>query len=43
VGGIPTTRELAIQILRSEQFASGHYSTSFLEESGQWLVAVAAE
>ena len=36
VGGIPTTRELAIQILRSEQFASGHYSTSFLEESGQW-------
>jgi acetyl-CoA carboxylase biotin carboxylase subunit len=43
VGGIPTTRELAIQILRSEQFTSGRYSTSFLEESGQRLVAVAAE
>ena len=43
VTGIPTTRELGIQILRSEQFASGRYSTSFLEESGQRLVAVAAE
>jgi acetyl-CoA carboxylase, biotin carboxylase subunit len=43
VGGIPTTRELAIQILRTEQFTSGRYSTSFLEESGQRLVAVAAE
>jgi acetyl-CoA carboxylase biotin carboxylase subunit len=42
VTGIPTTRELAIQILRSEQFASGRYSTSFLEESGARL-AVAAE
>jgi acetyl-CoA carboxylase biotin carboxylase subunit len=41
VTGIPTTRELAIQILRSEQFASGRYSTSFLEESGERLVAVA--
>jgi acetyl-CoA carboxylase biotin carboxylase subunit len=40
VGGIPTTRELAIQILRSEEFTSGHYSTSFLEESGRRLVAV---
>jgi acetyl-CoA carboxylase, biotin carboxylase subunit len=43
VAGIPTTRELAIQILRSEQFASGRYSTSFLEESGERLVSVAAE
>jgi acetyl-CoA carboxylase biotin carboxylase subunit len=43
VVGIPTTRELAIQILRSEQFASGHYSTSFLEESGGRLASVAAE
>ena len=42
VTGIPTTRELAIQVLRSEQFASGRYSTSFLEESGPRL-AVAAE
>jgi acetyl-CoA carboxylase, biotin carboxylase subunit len=43
VTGIPTTRELAIQILRSEQFASGRYSTSFLEESGRRLMAVAPE
>jgi acetyl-CoA carboxylase biotin carboxylase subunit len=43
VVGIPTTRELGIQILRSEQFTSGRYSTSFLEESGGRLVAVAAE
>jgi acetyl-CoA carboxylase biotin carboxylase subunit len=43
VGGIPTTRELAIQILRSEEFSSGRYTTSFLEESGRRLVAVAAE
>src|SRR6266566_2744260 len=43
VTGIPTTRELGIQILRSEQFASGRYSTSFLEESGRRLVSVAAE
>jgi acetyl-CoA carboxylase, biotin carboxylase subunit len=42
VTGIPTTRELAIRILRSEQFASGRYSTSFLEEEpGRLLVAVA--
>ncbi len=43
VTGIPTTRELGIRILRSEQFASGRYSTSFLEESGRRLVSVAAE
>jgi acetyl-CoA carboxylase biotin carboxylase subunit len=43
VTGIPTTRELAIQILRSEQFSSGRYTTSFLEDSGERLVAVAAE
>jgi len=41
VAGIPTTRELAIRILRSEQFASGRYSTSFLEEEpGRHLVTV---
>jgi acetyl-CoA carboxylase biotin carboxylase subunit len=43
VTGIPTTRELAIKILRSEEFSSGRYSTLFLEESGKRLVAVAAE
>jgi acetyl-CoA carboxylase, biotin carboxylase subunit len=43
VSGIPTTRELAIHVLRSEQFASGRYSTSFLEESGRRLVSVTPE
>jgi acetyl-CoA carboxylase biotin carboxylase subunit len=43
VGGIPTTRELAIQVLRSEEFSSGRYTTSFLEESGRRLVGVAGE
>jgi acetyl-CoA carboxylase, biotin carboxylase subunit len=43
VAGIPTTREAAMAILRSEEFTSGRYSTSFLEESGRRLVEVAAE
>jgi len=43
VQGVPTTRELATQILRSEQFATGRYSTSFLEESGKRLATVVAE
>ena len=32
VVGIPTTRDLAIDVLRSEGFASGNYSTGYLEE-----------
>ena len=32
VTGIPTTRELAIAILRGEAFGAGRYSTSFLDE-----------
>jgi acetyl-CoA carboxylase, biotin carboxylase subunit len=32
VSGVPTTRELAIEILDSEEFRSGDYSTSFLDE-----------
>jgi acetyl-CoA carboxylase, biotin carboxylase subunit len=43
VAGIPTTREAAIAILRSEEFSSGRYSTSFLEESGRRLVEVTSE
>jgi acetyl-CoA carboxylase, biotin carboxylase subunit len=43
VGGIPTTRDAAAAILRSEQFGSGRYSTSFLEETGARLIAVTAE
>jgi acetyl-CoA carboxylase biotin carboxylase subunit len=40
VQGLPTTREAAIEILRTEEFSSGHYSTSFLEESGRRLASV---
>ena len=32
--GITTTRELSIEILRSEGFAAGHYSTGYLAEGG---------
>jgi acetyl-CoA carboxylase biotin carboxylase subunit len=31
--GVPTTRDAAIEILGSESFRSGNYSTSFLEET----------
>ena len=41
VVGVPTTREAAIDILRSEEFQSGRYSTSFLEEAGARLPALA--
>ena len=40
--GVPTTREAAIEILRSEEFSSGRYSTSFLAEAGGRLPALAA-
>ena len=39
--GLPTTRELAIDILRSAEFASGRYSTEFLAEAGGRLPALA--
>jgi acetyl-CoA carboxylase, biotin carboxylase subunit len=39
--GVPTTRELAIDILRSEEFSSGRYSTGFLTEAGGRLPALA--
>jgi acetyl-CoA carboxylase, biotin carboxylase subunit len=32
IEGVPTTRELALEILGSDAFGSGEYSTSFLEE-----------
>ena len=32
VEGIPTTKELALDVLRSREFASGEYSTSYLAE-----------
>ena len=34
-GGVPTTRELAIDKLRSEEFAEGRYSTGFLEQAAR--------
>jgi acetyl-CoA carboxylase, biotin carboxylase subunit len=42
VQGVPTTREAAMEILRTEEFSSGRYSTSFLEESGRRLATVGA-
>ena len=41
VDGVPTTREASIEILRTEEFASGRYSTSFLERAGRRLGAAA--
>jgi acetyl-CoA carboxylase biotin carboxylase subunit len=40
VRGLPTTREAAIDILRSEEFQRGDYSTTFLEEAGSRLPAL---
>jgi acetyl-CoA carboxylase biotin carboxylase subunit len=40
--GIPTTRELALDVLRSPEFRSGDYSTSFLAEAEERLPALAA-
>jgi acetyl-CoA carboxylase, biotin carboxylase subunit len=39
--GIPTTRALAIDVLRSEGFATGRYSTSYLVEAASALPALA--
>jgi acetyl-CoA carboxylase biotin carboxylase subunit len=35
IDGVRTTRELAIDIMHSEAFTSGRYSTSFLDEAGE--------
>jgi acetyl-CoA carboxylase biotin carboxylase subunit len=40
--GVATTQELAIDILRSEAFHTGNYSTSFLAEAEGLLPALAA-
>ncbi len=42
VTGVPTTRELALDILHSEQFVAGSYSTSFIEEAEHLLPALRA-
>ena len=39
--GVPTTRELAIDILRSEEFEDGRYSTSYLEQAEGRLPSLA--
>jgi len=41
VVGVPTTREAALDILGSDEFRSGEYSTSFLEDVGARLPALA--
>jgi acetyl-CoA carboxylase biotin carboxylase subunit len=40
--GVPTTRALAIDVLRSEGFASGRYSTEYLAEAAAALPALTA-
>jgi acetyl-CoA carboxylase biotin carboxylase subunit len=39
--GVPTTREAAIEIIQSDEFRSGRYSTSFLEVTALAAVGVA--
>jgi acetyl-CoA carboxylase, biotin carboxylase subunit len=41
VVGVPTTAGAARDILRTEEFATGRYSTGFLEEAGRRLPALA--
>ncbi len=42
VEGVATTQELALEILASEGFVSGNYSTSFLSDAGSSLSALVA-
>jgi acetyl-CoA carboxylase biotin carboxylase subunit len=41
VEGVPTTRDVLRDVLDSDEFRSGEYSTSFLEEAGARLPALA--
>jgi acetyl-CoA carboxylase biotin carboxylase subunit len=41
IRGVPTTRDAAFEILGSDEFASGEYSTSFIDEAGAKLPALA--
>jgi acetyl-CoA carboxylase biotin carboxylase subunit len=41
IRGVPTTLDAAIEILGSDEFRSGDYSTSFLEEAGALLPSLA--
>ncbi len=40
IRGVPTTRDAAFEILGSDEFASGDYSTSFIDEAGAKLPAL---
>jgi acetyl-CoA carboxylase biotin carboxylase subunit len=42
VAGVPTTRGLALDILRSEPFVAGRYSTSYLDEAEELLPSLAS-
>jgi len=42
VTGLPTTKALALDILRSEPFLSGHYSTSYIDEAEGLLPSLVA-
>ncbi len=41
--GVPTTRELAIDIVKSDEFASGDYTTAFLGDVGGSFGSMAGE
>src|SRR5213593_3954879 len=41
VVGVPTTAAAAIDVLRTEEFQTGRYSTGFMEEAGRRLPALA--
>jgi acetyl-CoA carboxylase, biotin carboxylase subunit len=43
VVGVPTTAAAAIDVVRSEEFQSGRYSTSYLAEAGSRLPALTEE
>jgi acetyl-CoA carboxylase biotin carboxylase subunit len=40
IGGVPTTRDVLYEILGSDEFRSGDYSTSFIDEAGAKLPAL---
>jgi acetyl-CoA carboxylase biotin carboxylase subunit len=42
LGGVPTTRDLAVDILASEDFDTGRYTTAFLTEAAARLPALSA-
>ena len=41
IGGVPTTRDVLYEILGSDEFRSGDYSTSFIDDAGAKLPALA--